>query len=321
MSLNPDIAAFLELVGSGRATGKNLAMHQLSPQQAREQFDLSSQMMDAGAADLEQVDSLDILSRDGQPLPARLYSASRLDLAAPAPALLYLHGGGYVVGSLNSHDSLCRALAESAGCAVLSVAYRLAPQWRFPTAAEDAEDAWHWLVEEGTGLGIDTQRLALAGDSVGGSLVAVLAAQLARNSAPVQPRLQVLIYPVTDASRSTASLKRYATGYLLEKDTLEWFYGLYQRELADRQDPRFSPLLGAVPEGLAPTLMILGECDPLHDECLAYVAHLREAGATVNVTVYPGMTHDFLRMGAIIDEAEEAQQEIGGALRRVFGLV
>ena len=320
MSLNPDIAAFLELVNSGRAAGKNLAMHQLSPEQAREQFDLSSQMMDAGAADLDQVDSLEIPTRDGQRLTARLYSASPLSQAAPAPALLYFHGGGYVVGSLDSHDSLCRALAELTGCAVVSVAYRLAPQWRFPTAAHDAEDAWHWLIEQGAGLGIDTRRLALAGDSVGGSLVAVLATQLAREGAAVQPHLQVLIYPVTDATRSTPSLERYASGYLLETDTLQWFYGLYARAHADRQDPRFSPLLGAVPHDLAPTLMILGECDPLHDECLAYVAHLREGGAAVDLTVYPGMTHDFLRMGAIIDEAEEAQEQIAQALRGVFAI-
>ncbi|WP_017530291.1 alpha/beta hydrolase [Pseudomonas fluorescens] len=318
MSLNPDIAAFLELVNSGRAAGKNLAMHQLSPEEARAQFDLSSQMMDAGAADLEQVDSVSIPTRDGQRLAARLYSARPLSPATPSAAVLYFHGGGYVVGSLDSHDALCRALAEIAGCAVVSVAYRLAPQWRFPTAAHDAADAWQWLVEQGAELGIDTRRLALAGDSVGGSLVAVLATQLAAERAAVQPRLQVLIYPVTDASRSTPSLERYASGYLLEKDTLQWFYGLYERDVADRRDPRFSPLLGAVPPGLAPTLMVLGECDPLLDECLAYAAHLREGGALVKVTVYPGMTHDFLRMGAIIDEAEQAQEQIAQALQRVF---
>lgn len=320
MSLNPDIAAFLELVDSGRAAGKNLAMHQLSPEQAREQFDVSSQMMDAGGPDLEHVEALYIPTRDGQQLPARLYSARSLSVEAPSAALLYFHGGGYVVGSLDSHDSLCRALADSAGCAVLSVAYRLAPQWRFPTAADDAEDAWHWLVAQGAGLGIDTARLALGGDSVGGSLVAVLATQLAQAQQAPAPRLQVLIYPVTDASRSTPSLERYAQGYLLEKATLQWFYGLYQQTPADRQHPRFSPLLGAVPQGLAPSLLILGECDPLHDECLAYGAHLREAGAAVQVSVYPGMPHDFLRMGAIIDEAEDAQAQIGQALRQVFAV-
>ncbi|WP_236182016.1 MULTISPECIES: alpha/beta hydrolase [Pseudomonas] len=316
MSLNPDIAAFLQLVGNGRASGKRVGMHELSPEQAREQFDQSSLLMDAGGEELAVVDELQLPVRDGSLLKARVYSHQPLKAGAGRPALLYFHGGGYVVGSLDSHDSLCRALASMADCVVVSVAYRLAPQFRFPTAADDAQDAWHWLVASAQDLGLDSARLAIAGDSVGGSLATVLAAQLA--GAPVQPRLQVLIYPVTDASRSTPSIERYAEGYLLEKASLNWFYNHYQREVADRLDPRFSPLLGEVSADVAPVLLVVAECDPLHDEGVAYARHLEAAGVEVELKVYAGMTHDFMRMGAIIDEAEEAQQHIAERLVEVF---
>jgi acetyl esterase len=315
MALNPDIAAYLKLVDNGRSSGKNLPMHLLTVQQAREQFDQSSTLMDPGVdARKTTVESLTITARDDTPLAVRLYRPLEMSGAQPLPGLLYLHGGGYVVGSLDSHDTLCASLAERAGCLVISLAYRLAPEWRFPTAVEDGEDAWHWLVAESARLGIDPQRLALAGDSVGGSLCAALSRELALRDVVSQPRLQVLIYPVTDASRPRDSIERYGVGHLLEKDSLEWFYQQYQRTAEDRQDPRFSPLLGAVPAGLAPTLLIVAECDPLHDEGLAYAEHLQRGGAQVELSLYSGMTHDFLRMGALVDEADDAKDLIAERL-------
>ncbi|MCQ6259202.1 alpha/beta hydrolase [Pseudomonas sp. Q11] len=314
MSLNPDIAAFLELVGNGRASGKRVPMHRMSPAEAREQFDQSSLLMDAGGEALEVVQALRIPTRDGAHLSARLYSNALLDAGLARPALLYFHGGGYVVGSLDSHDSLCRNLAAMADCVVVSVAYRLAPEFRFPTAADDALNAWAWLVAESGRLGIDARRLAVAGDSVGGSLATVLAAQ----PLDTPPLLQVLIYPVTDASRSTASIARYGEGHLLEKDSLSWFYEHYQRAADDRHDPRFSPLLADIPAHMPPTLLVLAECDPLHDEGMAYAERLQQAGVAVELKVYAGMTHDFIRMGAIVDDAEEAQQHIAQRLVAVF---
>ncbi|MBT2296177.1 alpha/beta hydrolase [Pseudomonas fluorescens] len=314
MPLNPDIAAFLELVGNGRASGKRVPMHQMSPVEAREQFDQSSLLMDAGGEALDVVEALQIPARDGTHLAARLYSNGALEAGAARPALVYFHGGGYVVGSLDSHDSLCRNLAAMADCVVVSVAYRLAPEFRFPTAVDDALDAWKWLVTEGQRLGIDARRLAVAGDSVGGSLATVLAAQ----PPDTPPLLQVLIYPVTDASRSTASIERYGEGHLLEKDSLSWFYEQYQRDAHDRHDPRFSPLLAEICADMPPALLVLAECDPLHDEGVAYAQRLRQAGVPVELKVYAGMTHDFMRMGAIVDDAEEAQQQIAQRLRAVF---
>ncbi|MFK0311185.1 alpha/beta hydrolase [Pseudomonas sp. NPDC090233] len=311
MSLNPDIAAYLQLVEAGRAEGKTLAMHAASPEQAREAFDQSSLLMSAGGDDLEHVEELHIPAADGTPLPARLYSAHGISRDRLQPAVLYFHGGGYVVGSLDSHDALCRTLAARSGCVVVSVAYRLAPQWRFPVAANDALDAWQWLLAEGAAFGIDAGRLAVAGDSVGGSLATVVA-----NHADVSPRLQVMIYPVTDASRWHDSVQRYASGYLLEADTLEWFYQHYQRSAEDRRDPRFSPLLETAERLRVPALLLLAECDPLFDEGRAYAARLKAQGVEVEERIYPGMTHDFMRMDALVEEAEEALEVIAEALQR-----
>ncbi|MFO2465906.1 alpha/beta hydrolase [Pseudomonas sp. 15FMM2] len=312
MPLNPDIAAYLKLVNQARAEGKTVSMHASTPEEARIAFDQSSQQMSFASDEVEHVEELTLPVRDGSELPARLYSRRSPSPDTPQPALLYFHGGGYVVGSLDSHDALCRALAELAECVVVSVAYRLAPQWRFPTAVEDAEDAWHWLRKQAAGLGIDGSRLAIGGDSVGGSLATVVANGC---EAPEQPRVQVLIYPVTDASASTASTVRYASGHLLEAQTLQWFYQHYQRSTEDRLDPRFSPLLATINPQAAPALLVLAECDPLHDEGQAYAARLREAGVAVDVEVFAGMIHDFLRMDALVDEAQDAQQMIAQALK------
>lgn len=319
MPLNPDLAAYLELVDSGRRSGKALPMHQLHPEQARQQFDQSSALIDPCADEPEFIQPLSLTARDGQRLQARWYRPPAWDASQLSGAVLYLHGGGYVVGSLDSHDALCWNLALDSGLPVLSLQYRLAPQWRFPTAFNDAEDAWQWLALNARELGIDPERLAVVGDSVGASLATVLASSLAAQHALPQPRLQVLIYPVTDASRASASVERYGVGHLLEKDTLEWFYQQYQTTPADRLDPRFSPLLGAVTAPVAPVLLIVAECDPLHDEAVAYARHLEAAGVAVQLDVFDGMCHDFLRMGSIIDEADMARERIVAALADRLG--
>jgi acetyl esterase len=315
MTLNPDIAAYLELVEAGRDAGKSTAMHQMSPEQARTQFDESSQLMNLVPVEIEHVQPLRFQARDGHWLQGRLY-ARQAPGSTGQGALLYFHGGGYVVGSLDSHDNLCRTLAEQSGQVVIAVEYRLAPQWRFPTAFEDAEDAWAWLLEQRE-LNLDPARLAVGGDSVGGSLAAALANSLGQAS--VRPCLQVLLYPVTDASCWRDSHQRYASGYLLERQSLEWFYNHYQRRPEDRADPRFSPLLGALPAGLAPTWLLLAGHDPLLDEGLAYAAHLREAGAQVQLWVHEGMTHDFMRMDAVVEDVAAIQSDLGERLARALG--
>ncbi|KAA0584833.1 acetyl esterase [Azospirillum lipoferum] len=323
MAVNPDIAAFLALAAGGREDGRVKPMHALSPVEARLAFERTSRMMDPGGEPVGRVEDLSIPARDGVDLPARLYVAG--PTVVPGPVLLFFHGGGYVVGSLDSHDGLCRSIASKSGVAVLSVGYRLAPEHRFPTAFDDALDALGWLGREGAGLGIDAGRLAAGGDSVGGSLAAAISLRAATDPDLPRPRLQVLIYPVTDATADTGSLQRYGEGHLLERATLDWFYCHYARDEADRRDGRFSPLLAELPPGvassLAPALLVLAECDPLVDEGIAYGRKLAEAGAAVDVRIHAGMTHDFLRMSALVDEAEEAQDLIADALRRHLDVI
>lgn len=314
MQLNPEIAAFLELAQSGRAQGKVQSMADLSPAQARHEFEQTSRQLDLGPDEPVPVQALNL----GDDLPGRLYLGGTD--GTPRPTLLYFHGGGYVVGSLDSHDSLCHNLARGAGCAVLAVAYRRAPEHRFPAACDDALQALRWLLAKGAEHGLDPSRIALGGDSVGGSLATGLANRLAANPAlaDVQPRLQVLIYPVTDATDQGESMQRFASGFLLEARTLEWFYQHYQTRLEDRLDPRFSPLLGSVPTQVAPMLMLIGDHDPLYDQALAYARKVQGSGIAVQCQVYPGMTHDFVRMGALVDEAEQAQVLIAQALAQAF---
>ncbi len=316
MALHPDIEAFLELVELGRLTGKHLPMHELSPPAARIQFEQSSAGLDDEPVELPAIEELTLPTRDGAGIPARLYRPSPIEISLPV--VLYFHGGGYVVGSLDSHDRLCRDVAARSGCAVMSVGYRLAPEHRFPTAVDDAVDATHWLLDEGQGRGLDTDRVVFAGDSVGGSLATVLAIAAAADpdTVPIRPRLQVLVYPVVDATRSYPSRERHASGLLLETPTLEWFFDHYQRTAGDRGDWRFSPLHAAVPADTAPALLVLAEYDPLVDEGLAYAEHLKASGIAVETALYSGMTHDFLRMASLVEEAGEARGQIGDRIRR-----
>lgn len=320
MPLHPDIEGFLELVAFGRLTGKSQPMHELSPQQARRQFDEASVLLDSTPAGNLEITQLRIPSRDGQPLAARCYQRARAE-QTPRAVLLYFHGGGYVVGSLDSHDTLCRRLALAGDFAVLAADYRLAPEHPFPTAFNDAEDVALWLLAEGLRYGLDATRVALAGDSVGGSLVAALAirAASAPEQLPLQPRVQVLLYPVLDAAVERPSLDRFAEGYLLEKASLRWFYRQYERDVADRLDWRFSPIYAEFPAQLAPTLLWLAEFDPLLDEGLAYAERVREAGLEIDCEVKAGMTHDFARMGEVVVEVPGMLVELAGMIGERLG--
>lgn len=304
MALHPDIEGFLELAELGRLSGKSQPMHELSPAQARQQFEQTSQLLDEAPHGALTVTAVSIPARDGHVLKARLYAKPEQG-TEPLPVLLYFHGGGYVVGSLDSHDTLCRRLALAGAFAVLSADYRLAPEYRFPTAYYDAEDVTRWLAStNAAALGLDVKRVALAGDSVGGSLVASLCIAMSLDPLawPLAPRLQVLLYPVIDAVNKRPSLARFSEGYLLEATTLEWFYQQYQRTPADRADWRFSPLHAERLERLTPTVLWLAEYDPLLDEGLAWAEKLRAAGQPLVLEVKAGMTHDFARMGEMVQE-------------------
>ncbi|QJI29771.1 alpha/beta hydrolase [Pseudomonas sp. ADAK18] len=306
MPVHPDLSAFLELAEFGRLTGKSQPMHTLPVAQARADFERSSQILDPNPPGAVEVQALQLATRDGDVLEARLYRlASTADQVLPT--ILYFHGGGYVVGSLDSHDSVCRRLALSGEFAVLAPAYRLAPEFPFPTAVHDALDSVAALKEQAELLHLDPQRLVVAGDSAGATLAAVLAITAANHPADIalKPQAQLLFYPVTDMSVQRASHRTYAEGYLLETETLEWFYQHYAGSAVERQDWRASPLLSGQTAVQAPAYISLAEYDPLFDEGMAYAEALKLSGTPVLLTVEHGLSHDFLRMSGIVESVDD----------------
>ena len=288
-------------------------LYTLTPAQARVAFEAGSAALEIPKAELPRVQDLRIPARDGAPLPARLYApATRAGL----PLLLYLHGGGFTVGSLQTHDALCRELARLAGCMVVSLDYRLAPEHKFPIASNDAWDALAWLAAHAADLGADPARLAVGGDSAGGTLAAVNAI-LARD-ARLPLALQLLIYPGTAAHADTASHARYAQGPVLDAPAIAWFFDNYVNSRAEREDWRFAPLRAPDVSGIAPAWIGLAECDPLHDEGVQYADKLRAAGVNVELKTYRGVTHAFLQMGRVLPEARQIQQDAARALRTAF---
>jgi acetyl esterase len=254
---------------------------------------------------------LHIPTRDGAQLRAKLWAAER---QANAPVLLYFHGGGFTVGSPETHEVLCKHLAHLAHCTVVSLDYRLAPEHTFPTAHNDALDALQWLVQNAKELGVDSDRVAIGGDSAGGTLTAATA--IAARDAGIQLTLQMMFYPGV-APDHMPSAHTFDKGFLLEKASIDYFYGHYLPNAKDRQDSRFSPLLADV-QNVAPAWIGLAECDPLVDEGMAYADHLRLAGVSVDLEIYKGVVHSFIQMGRAIPQALTAHNDAARALRQAF---
>ena len=288
-------------------------MASMTPAQAREFYDIGGPMLDLQPVpQMDRVEDISLPARDGHALPARLYAAhSDADL----PVLLYIHGGGFTVGSLTTHDVLCRQLSRRGQCAVVSLDYRLAPEHRFPSAVDDSWDALNWLQQQGKTFGLDTTRLAVGGDSAGGTLAAVCA--LMARDVGLGLRLQLLFYPGCMARQDTASHQTFAEGFMLDKETVDWFFANYI-DVADRDDWRFAPMNAPDHTGLAPAWIGLAECDPLVDEGMQYADTLRMAGVPVDIEIYRGVVHGFITMGRAIPDALHAHADAGRALRSAF---
>jgi acetyl esterase/lipase len=250
----------------------------------------------------------------GGEITVRAYSP---DGPGPHPALVYYHGGGWVIGDLYTHDGLCRSITNAARCAVLSVDYRLAPESKYPVAVEDSYAALLWIVSNAERLGIDRRRMAVGGDSAGGNLATVMAL-MARDRTGPRLALQVLIYPVTDHDLDTRSYRENATGYILTREGMRWFWNHYLASEAQGREPYASPLRAASLAGLPPALVITAEYDPLCDEGEAYAARLRDAGVPVTLTRYPGMFHGFVRLTNVLDKARTALDEIASSVQKAF---
>ena len=306
--LDPQVRAVLRLAPLGRPQ-----LHRLGAPGARQVYRRSVQAFDPPPPPDVEVSPGPMVAGAAGPLASRLYRPA--GAAGPLPALLFLHGGGFVIGDLDSHDAPCRQLAASSGCAVLAVAYRLAPEHPFPAAWEDAVAAWAWLVAHAEGLGLDPARLAVGGDSAGGNLAAGIALA-ARDLSLPPPALQLLIYPGTELRRATRSHRLFGDGYLLTGTTIDWFLAQYA---PDADDPRASPLRADDLSGLAPAHVVLAGFDPLRDEGRAYARRLEQAGTPVTVDLRPGLVHAFLHLTAVVDEARAAVADMGRVLGTLRG--
>jgi len=251
----------------------------------------------------------------GGDIPLRVYTPVGAGSDA-LPALIFFHGGGFVIGDLESHDGLCRILANESGARVIAVDYRRAPEHKYPAALDDALAALNWIAANAAKLGVDAKRLAVGGESAGGALSAVLA-QIAKEKGP-RLAMQMLLFPVTQIGKETASLHDFAEGYFLERATLSWFYDCYLPKGADTSDPRISPLRAKDLSGVAPAYVMLGGYDPLHDEGLLYAEKLRAAGVPVTIADYPGMVHVFIYLQSFLPQARQALNDAAHALKAAF---
>jgi acetyl esterase len=248
------------------------------------------------------------------PIPLRAYRGTGTLTGETLPALVYYHGGGWVVGDLDSHDWTCRMIANAADCAVISVDYRLAPEHPFPAAVEDALAAFRWAAVDNKRLGADPRRIAVAGDSAGGNLAAAVSL-LNRDGDEPSPAMQALIYPVTDAVGGQDSRERFAKGFLLSKADMDWFESHYLPSGSDQTDPRVSVLRAEDLAGLPPAYVTTAGFDPLRDEGEAYAARLEQAGVPTVLRRHPGLVHGFANLTAVSKTARAAMLELCGALR------
>lgn len=247
-------------------------------------------------------------------IPVRIYTPEG---SGPFPLIAFFHGGGFVLCSLETHDELCRAMCRDAGAVVVSVDYRLAPEAKYPAAADDCYAATAWCAAHAAELGADAARLVVAGDSAGGNLAAVTALR-ARDLGAPRIRHQVLIYPATHCDFNTPSYRENAQGYFLTADAMRWFWAHYLANPAQASEPYACPAHAADLKGLPPATVITAEYDPLRDEGEDYAAQLRAAGVPVVLKRYDGMIHGFVSMGDVFDDARAAQRLIAGQLRAAW---
>jgi acetyl esterase len=315
MALDPQIQDILESVRRAARP----AFWQMTPDAARHAYRRAAPVLEIAPASLGRIDDFSIRTRTGSSLAVRLYVPAHT--SNHDALVVYFHGGGFTVGDLDTHDRVCRMLAAGTPCRVLAVDYRLAPEHRFPAAADDAWEALFWAHGNARRLGADPHRIAVAGDSAGGTLAAVCA--IRARDAGLALRLQVLIYPGTAGYQDSASHQRLAEGYLLDAPTIQWFFGQYLRDEHDRRDWRFAPLdaepapdLGDV----APACILVAGYDPLHDEGVAYAERLRAAGVRVELRDYEGMVHGFFNFGGAVEVARTAHRDVLKALAAALGL-
>lgn len=309
MDLDPGIRAYLDgLAAEGARPIYELAIHE-----ARRQQEERAPLLFGLVEDVATVREIVVPGPAGA-IRTRLYAPAG---PLPMPLLVYFHGGGWVVGSLDTHDGVCRSLARRTPCFVLSVDYRMAPEHRFPAAVEDAWAATIWAAAHAYEFSGDPRCLAVGGDSAGGNLAAVVALRARDREAP-SLRLQLLVYPVLDYDFTTPSYERNAAGYALTREAMRWYWNHYLPEPGRRDDPEAAPLRARTLGGVAPALILTCEYDPLLDEGEAYARRLVEAGVPTIHRRYPGLIHGVIRMPRITPKAWDLINDSAAALRNAF---
>jgi len=309
--LHPQARALLNLIEEKGVP----PTHTLAPAQARAVYRERRHFTQPAPPDVAEVRGLVVPGPAG-PLALRLYRPIGSAAGERLPVLVYYHGGGWVIGDLDTHDTLCRQLANGAGCAVVSVDYRLAPEHRFPAAVDDSIAALQWIHANAAALSLDAARLAVGGDSAGGNLAAVVAIA-ARDSGGPALAFQLLIYPATDQRRTAPSHQGNGQGYLLTRDTITYFHDHYL-DAAQDLDWRASPLLHENLKGLPPAFVLTAGYDPLRDEGLEYAQRLTEAGNRSSLVCFERQIHGFILMGKVLDDAGPAVQLCAAQVRQAL---
>ena len=311
MPLDPQVQALLDAAKKAGAP----ELWQLSPMEARNEYRRRVERVKLDV-DIYRTEDRRIDGPAG-PIALRIYTPRELKSAEKLPVLVWYHGGGYVIGDLDTHDSACRVLANDADCIVVSVDYRLAPENKFPAAVEDCEVALKWVAKHAKDIHADDKRIAVGGDSAGANLATVVSV-LARNAGFPAICFQLLVYPVTAPEPETKSHYAFAEGYLLTRKTITWFFEHYVRSAKDTRDFRYAPLEADDLSSLPPALIIVAGFDPLRDEGIQYAEALIHAGNRVRLSNYESMIHGFLLMGGMVDAARRALAECAANLREAF---
>ena len=308
--LHPQAQALLRLIAE-----KGIPpTHTLPVEKAREYYLVRRQVTQPVPPEVAEVRDLQAPG-PARPIPLRMYRPTGSQKGEVLPVLVYYHGGGWVIGDLDTHDTLCRELANGSGCAVVAVDYRMGPEVRFPGAVEDALAATRWVHANAAQLGVDGTRLAVGGDSAGGNLACVVGLS-ARDSGDLPIAFQLLIYPATDQRHDVyPSRAANGRGYLLEKDTMDWFHDHYIDDPKNDLDWRASPMLHADHRNLPPAFVLVAGFDPLRDEGIAYADKLSQSGNRADLVSFERQIHGFITMGKVIDEANTAVQLCAAALR------
>jgi acetyl esterase len=310
--LHPEVRALLDLIEQRGLP----PTHELGVEDARTSYRDRRHATQPPPPEVGHMENLQASGTNG-PIPLRLYRPVGASDTALLPVLVYFHGGGWVIGDLDTHDTLCRELANLADCAVVAVDYRLGPEHRFPEAVTDCIDATHWVRDHARELGLDASHLAVGGDSAGGNLAAVVSID-ARDRGDLPIAFQLLIYPATDQHGTAPSHAENDQGYLLTRDTMRYFLDRYIADPSHFSDWRASPLLHPDLSKLPPALVITAGFDPLRDEGAAYARRLTAAGNRASYVNFPRQIHGFVTMGKVLDEANTAVALCAAELRRAL---